>query len=110
LILRKRSGPPLEQLPTCYGTHFTSPGNTASAAPLIKTALERGEIFRAHAFEYACARADIDHRLTKPKHPWTTDVIDKRFLRLFAIPSEGAWATAWQRAGHEAQVPPRCLH
>jgi hypothetical protein len=29
--------------------------------------------FRAHAFEYACALNDIDHRLTKPKHPWTTD-------------------------------------
>ena len=37
-------------------------------------------LFHAHAFEYACALNDVDHRLTKPKHPWTTDVIDKCFL------------------------------
>jgi len=42
--------------------------------------LDRGEPFWAPAFEVACARNDIDHRLTKPKHPWTTDVIDKSFL------------------------------
>jgi transposase InsO family protein len=23
------------------------------------------------AFEYARARSEVDHRLTKPKHPWT---------------------------------------
>ncbi len=28
-------------------------------------------MFRAHAFELACARAGIEHRLTKPNHPWT---------------------------------------
>src|ERR671938_183945 len=55
---------------TDNGTHFTTPGNTASAAPLIKQAMERGELFRAHAFEYACARNDVEHRLTKPRHPW----------------------------------------
>ncbi len=41
------------------------------AVPEIKAALEAGELFRAHAFELACARADIEHRLTKPNHPWT---------------------------------------
>jgi hypothetical protein len=25
------------------------------------------QLFHAHAFEYACALKDIDHRLTKPK-------------------------------------------
>jgi hypothetical protein len=39
--------------------------------PEIRLMIERKEPFRAHAFEYACAVADIDHRLTKPKHPWT---------------------------------------
>jgi transposase InsO family protein len=52
------------------GTHFTTPGNTSSAAPDIKAASDAGEPVWAHAFEYACARSDIDHRLTKPKHPW----------------------------------------
>ena len=55
---------------TGNGVHFTTPGNRCSAAAEIRRALEQGEIFRAHAFEFACAKADIDHRLTKPKHPW----------------------------------------
>jgi Integrase core domain len=34
---------------TDNGTPFTTPGNTSSAAPLIKEAMARGEIFRAQA-------------------------------------------------------------
>jgi transposase InsO family protein len=60
-----------------YGAHFTSPGNISSAAPLIKEAMERGEIFRAHSFELACAQNDIDHRLTKPRHPWTNGQVER---------------------------------
>jgi hypothetical protein len=62
---------------TDNGTHFTTPGNVCSAAREIKEALARGEIFRAHAFELACARNDIDHRLTKPKHPWTNGQVER---------------------------------
>ena len=62
---------------TDNGTHFTTPGNTASAAPLIKAAIARGELFRAHAFELACAQNDIDHRLTKPRHPWTNGQVER---------------------------------
>ena len=62
---------------TDNGTHFTTPGNTASAAPLIKEAIARGEMFRAHAFELACAQNDIDHRLTKPSHPWTNGQVER---------------------------------
>ncbi len=62
---------------TDNGTHFTTPGNTASAAPGIKAAIEAGEPFCAHAFEYACAQADIDHRLTKPKHAWTNGQVER---------------------------------
>ena len=62
---------------TDNGTHFTTPGNNSSAAPDIKLALERGELFRAHAFELACAQNDIDHRLTKPKHPWTNGQVER---------------------------------
>src|SRR6201987_4886584 len=40
---------------TDNGTHFTTPGNDSSAGPDIKLALDRGERFRAHAFELACA-------------------------------------------------------
>jgi len=62
---------------TDHGLHFTTPSNTASAAPLIKEALARGEPVWAHAFEYACAVNDIDHRLTKPKHPWTNGQVER---------------------------------
>jgi transposase InsO family protein len=61
---------------TDNGTHFTTPGNTSSAAPGIKAAIEAGEPIWAHAFEHACARLDIDHRLTKPKHPWTNGQVN----------------------------------
>ena len=95
---------------TDNGTHFTTPGNTSSAAPDIKAALEAGELVWAHAFEYACAQNDVDHRLTKPKHPWTTDVIDKCFLAGSAIFLSRARVTAWRRAGREAQALPRSLY
>src|SRR5271156_4844889 len=38
---------------TDNGTHFTTPGNTSSAAPDVKAALDAGEPVWAHAFEYA---------------------------------------------------------
>jgi transposase InsO family protein len=62
---------------TDNGTHFTTPGAGGSAVPEIKLAIERGEPFWAHAFEWACAQADIDHRLTKPKHPWTNGQVER---------------------------------
>ena len=62
---------------TDNGTHFTTPGNASSAAPEIKAAIEAGEPVWAHSFEYACARHDIDHRLTKPKHPWTNGQVER---------------------------------
>jgi transposase InsO family protein len=39
--------------------------------------LERGEVFHAHAFEFTCAQNDIDHRLTKPRHPWTNGQVER---------------------------------
>jgi transposase InsO family protein len=62
---------------TDNGTHFTSPGNVASAVADIKLVMQNGERFLAHAFEYACAQSDIDHRLTKPKHPWTNGQVER---------------------------------
>ena len=41
---------------TDNGTHFTTPGNTSSAVPDIKAALDAGEPVWAHAFEYAALR------------------------------------------------------
>ncbi len=62
---------------TDNGIQFTTPGASGSAVPLIKQAIAAGELFRAHAFEYACAKAGIDHRTTKPKHPWTNGQVER---------------------------------
>ena len=67
----------IHTLLTDNGTHFTTPGNKRSAAAEIRAALQKGEPFRAHAFELACAKAGIDHRLTKPNHPWTNGQVER---------------------------------
>ena len=62
---------------TDNGVHFTTPGAGGSAVPLIKEAIANGELFRAHSFELACAEHDVEHRLTKPKHPWTNGQVER---------------------------------
>jgi transposase InsO family protein len=62
---------------TDNGTHFTTPGNVCSAAADIRLALDNGELFLAHGFELACAQNQIDHRLTKPRHPWTNGQVER---------------------------------
>jgi hypothetical protein len=44
---------------TDNGIQFTTPGAGGSAVPLIREAMANGELFRAHAFELACAKADM---------------------------------------------------
>jgi hypothetical protein len=65
---------------------------------------------RHHPFDRVCMANAIEHRLTKPYPPWTTDVIDKCFLAGSELFSSRAWVTARQRAGREAQALPRSLH
>ena len=62
---------------TDNGIHFTVPGGASWSVPEIKAMIERKEIFRAHSFDVACARNDIDHRLTKPNHPWTNGQVER---------------------------------
>src|SRR6202040_449782 len=95
---------------TDNGTHFTDPAGETWSPAEIKQMIANRQLFHAHAFEYACALNDIDHRLTKPKHPWTTDVIDKCFFAGSELFSSRAWVTARRRAGREAQALPRSLH
>lgn len=62
---------------TDNGIQFTTPGAGGSAVPLIKEAVANGETFWAHAFEYTCATSDIEHRTTRPKHPWTNGQVER---------------------------------
>jgi hypothetical protein len=94
---------------TDNGLHFTTPGNSASAAPLIREAIDRGEIFRAHSFELACAQSHIEHRLTKPFHPWTTDEVEQSLRRELVLFSSCPRVTAWQSAGQEVKARSRSL-
>jgi len=64
----------------------------------------------AHIFDRVCSENAIEHRLTKIKHPWTTDVIDKSFLAGSAIFSRCARMTAWRRVGSEVRALPRGLY
>jgi hypothetical protein len=63
-----------------------------------------------HMFDKTCREQEIEHRLTKPNHPWTTDVIDKCFLAGLRLFFSRARVTARRRAGCEAQALPRSLH
>jgi transposase InsO family protein len=62
---------------TDNGIPFTVSGGGGLTVAETKEAIARGDLFRAHAFELACARNDIDHRLTKPKHPWTNGQVER---------------------------------
>jgi transposase InsO family protein len=62
---------------TDNGTHFTDPAGDSWSPVEISEMIAEQKPFRAHAFEYACALNDIDHRLTKPKHPWTNGQVER---------------------------------
>ncbi|MER8772968.1 IS481 family transposase [Mesorhizobium sp. M0960] len=62
---------------TDNGIQFTTPCAGGSAVPLIKEAIASGERFWAHAFEYACATNDVEHRTTKARHPWTNGQVER---------------------------------
>jgi transposase InsO family protein len=95
---------------TDNGTHFTDPTGDGWTPEDIRAMRAENVPFRCHSFEAACADLDIEHRLTKPRHPWTTDVIDKSFLCGTGLSSSGARATAWRRAGREVKALPRSLY
>jgi len=62
---------------TDNGIHFTDPTGQSWTPTEIKQMIERKELFRAHSFELTCAQNDIDHRLIKPKHPWTNGQVER---------------------------------
>ena len=62
---------------TDNGTHFTEPAGGGWSVSDIKAMQAEGVLFRCHSFDAACADLDIDHRLTKPAHPWTNGQVER---------------------------------
>ena len=62
---------------TDNGTHFTEPTGDGLTPADIKALRAEKALFLCHSFEVACADLDIDHRLTKVRHPWTNGQVER---------------------------------
>jgi transposase-like protein len=62
---------------TDNGTHFTDPTGNGWTPEDIRAMRAEKVPFLCHAFEYACADLNIEHRLTKPRHPWTNGQVER---------------------------------
>ena len=62
---------------TDNGTHFTEPTGDGWTPEDIRAMRAKKVPFLCHAFEYACADLAIEHRLTKPRHPWTNGQVER---------------------------------
>ena len=62
---------------TDNGTHFTDPTGDGWTPDDIKAMRAQNVLFRCHAFEAACADLHVEHRLTKPRHPWTNGQVER---------------------------------
>ncbi len=62
---------------TDNGAHFNDPNGDGWTPEDIKATRAEKVPFRCHAFEGSCADLDIEHRLTKPRHPWTNGQVER---------------------------------
>ena len=62
---------------TDNGTHFTDPTGDGWTPGDIKKMQAGNQRFLCHAFEFACAELDVEHRLTKPRHPRTNGHVER---------------------------------
>ena len=62
---------------TDNGVQFTDPKGEGWTVADIKAMLKAGQHFRCVGFDLVCARHDINHRLTKPNHPWTNGQVER---------------------------------
>ena len=66
---------------TDNGTQFVDPWPVDEKADAEAEAIwaARGEprIYRVHPFAHACEQNGIEHRLTKPRHPWTNGQVER---------------------------------
>jgi transposase InsO family protein len=64
-------------VPTDNGTHFTEPTGDGWTPEDIRAMRAEKVPFRCHSFELACADLSIEHRFTKPRHPWTNGQVER---------------------------------
>ena len=62
---------------TDNGTHFVDNTPAPAAIRQPEPQAEGSLIYRRHAFEYACEQLAIEHRLTRPNHPWTNGQVER---------------------------------
>lgn len=60
-----------------YHIHTVLTDNGIQFADLPKNRTGPTALFRGHPFDRACLRHGIEHRLTKPNHPWTNGQVER---------------------------------
>ena len=60
-----------------YTIHTVLTDNGIQFADLPKNRKGPTAMLRGHLFDRACARHGIEHRLTKPNHPWTNGQVER---------------------------------
>jgi transposase InsO family protein len=67
----------MQEIRVTGGLLARADAEAGAAADAAAPGSGRGEILRAHAFEYAYAQNHIEHRLTNPYHPWTNGQVER---------------------------------
>ena len=62
---------------TDNGIQFTDTKGETWTTQEIRHFMETGQTFLCGAFDLVCARENIDHRLTRPAHPWTNGQVER---------------------------------
>lgn len=60
-----------------YAIHTVLTDNGIQFADLPKNRQGPTAMYRGHPFDRTCQRHGIDHRLTKPNHPWTNGQVER---------------------------------